>query len=373
MRWNMLWCIWMLAFCLCAGCGERTGNTQETAAVTNERVTSEGELQGVTIRIYHADDMAENICVNTALTEEITPEILVLNLAAYEVLPESVQVESFSLEKEKAANSEQEVRRLFLDLSADFGEYLSSVGTGSEHMIMGSVVNTFLDAYGASSMKVTAGGKTLETGRQVYDDWLEEYDYVQATYSVIDGLLEENGTIFCYPQLQGCSDTELQEKWNSIIEEKVETMAGELGEGASLSGNYEVKTMNDELLSLLLSGEISGAGAAYPSRFQFTYNIDMKTGEGIRLAHYRDVDQIAEDMMNGKNYTVSGELSAEFQARLTVLYGDAAQLAAALRGFDFGKGQEQYPAGYSWQEDGKTWLCMEVPHALGDYVNVELD
>ena len=130
--------------------------------------------------------------------------------------------------------------------------------------------------------------------------------------------------------------------------------------------------MNDELLSILVSGEISPAGAAYPSRFQYTYNIDMKTGENIRLAHYRNVDQIAEDMLNGENYTVSGGLASEFQERLTFLYGDAKQLAAVLRGFDFGKGQEEHPAGYSYREDGRTWLCIEVPHALGDFVNIEL-
>ncbi len=400
MRQERLWCIWILMLCLCAGCSGRmdqqnmrsvkqeslgaenavpedAGNSEpedeaensdksiSPAAATNERMTSDGELQGITIRIYHSDEAAEHICVNTALTEKITPEILLLNLSSYGMIPEDVKVESFSAEK-------GETRRLTLDLSPDFSDYLNSMGTSGEYLVMGSLVNTFLDAYNASAVKVTAGGAVIETGHQIYDGWLEQYDYVKASYSVSDGLLQKDKVNFCYPQLQNCTDTELQEKWNRIIKEKVESMAEELKEGASLYGKYDIKTMNDELLSILFSGDISNPGVSYSSRFQFTYNIDMKTGESIRLAHYRDVDQIAEDMMNGKNYTVSGELASEFQARLTVLYGDARQLAAALRGFDFGKGQEQYPGGYSWQEDGKTWLSIEVPHALGDYVNVEL-
>ena len=400
MRQERLWCIWILMLCLCAGCSGRmdqqnmrsvkqeslgaenavpedAGNSEpedeaensdksiSPAAATNERMTSDGELQGITIRIYHSDEAAEHICVNTALTEKITPEILLLNLSSYGMIPEDVKVESFSAEK-------GETRRLTLDLSPDFSDYLNSMGTSGEYLVMGSLVNTFLDAYNASAVKVTAGRAVIETGHQIYDGWLEQYDYVKASYSVADGLLQEDNVSFCYPQLQNCTDVELQEKWNSIIKEKVESMAEELKEGASLYGNYDIKTMNDELLSILFSGDISSPDSAYSSRFQFTYNIDMKTGESIRLAHYRDVDQIAEDMMNGRNYTVSGELASEFQARLTVLYGDARQLAAALRGFDFGKGQEQHPGGYSWQEDGKTWLSIEVPHALGDYVNVEL-
>lgn len=400
-----LWRVWILALCLCAGCGgkpegqaaradaEETGpdsrmkhtdGSKEDAAeeageedglemAVNERETPDGELQGITIQIYHADDMAEHICVNTALTEEVTPEILLMNLASYGMLPESVQVEQFSVEKAGGKGEEQEAVRLILDLSSDFADHLSSMGTSGELLVMGSLVNTFLDAYDASLIKVTAGGETLETGHQIYDGWLELYDYVQASYSVAEGLLQEGASTFSYPQLQDCADTAIQEKWNSIIEKKVRDLAESLEEGDSLWGSYDVKTINDELLSLVVSGEISAPSAAYPFRFQYTYNIDMKTGENIRLAHYRNVDQIAEDMMNGENYRVIGALASEFQERLAVLYGDAGQLALSLRGFDFGKGQAEQPAGYSWQEDGKTWLSIEVPHALGDYVNVELE
>ena len=295
-----------------------------------------------------------------------------MNLASYGMLPDTVTVKSFSEGTETAKDGTVTDKRLTLNLSEDFGTWLSSMGTSGETMVMGSLVNTFLDAYDASAIKVTVDGAVLETGHQVYDGWLELYSYVQASYSVSEGLLQEGAVTFSYPQIQDCSNTELQEKWNSIMEKKAEEMAEGLAEGSSLQGAFDVKTMNDELLSILVSGEISAAGAAYPSRFQYTYNIDMKTGENIRLAHHVNVNQVAEDMMNGKNYTVSGELASEFQERLTVLYGDAEQLAAALRGFDFGKGQNEHPAGYSYQEDGQTWLCMEVPHALGDFVNIEL-
>lgn len=350
---------------------KKAGDTEEQEElVLNERQTQDGEVQGITIRIYHGDDMAENICVNTALTEEITPEILIMNLVSYQVLPDTVTVESFSEETETAKDGTVTDKRLLLDLSSDFGSWLSSMGTSGEMIVMGSLVNTFLDAYDASAMKVTVEGQVLETGHQIYDGWLELYSYVQASYSVTSGMLQEGTVTFSYPQIQDAPDTELQSQWNERIENKVETMAAELEEGTTLTGSYDVKTMNDELLSILVSGEISSASAAYPSRFQYTYNIDMKTGENIRLAHYMDVNQIAENMMNGEGYTVDKELASEFQERLTILYGNTEQLATALKGFDFGEGQNEHPAGYSYRENGQTWLCMEVPHALGDFVNV---
>ena len=185
---------------------------EQERPVLNERETPAGEVEGITIRIYHSDDAAENICVNTAMTEEITPEILIMNLASYGMLPDTVTVKRFSEGTETAKDGTVTDKRLTLNLSEDFGTWLSSMGTSGETMVMGSLVNTFLDAYDASAIKVTVDGAVLETGHQVYDGWLELYSYVQASYSVSEGLLQEGAVTFSYPQIQDCSNTELQEK-----------------------------------------------------------------------------------------------------------------------------------------------------------------
>ena len=87
------------------------------APAQNERLTKEGDGYGISIRIYHSDDMAENICFNTTMTRGVTPEILVMNLAAYGMLPDAVTVQDFSIETE--VEKETTETRLQLDLSAD--------------------------------------------------------------------------------------------------------------------------------------------------------------------------------------------------------------------------------------------------------------
>ena len=74
---------------------------EQERPVLNERETPAGEVEGITIRIYHSDDAAENICVNTAMTEEITPEILIMNLASYGMLPDTVTVKAFLKERRR--------------------------------------------------------------------------------------------------------------------------------------------------------------------------------------------------------------------------------------------------------------------------------
>lgn len=104
---------------------------------------------------------------------------------------------------------------------------------------------------------------------------------------------------------------------------------------------------------------------------RYTYNIDMASGINIRLAHVQDVERLAENLLEGVGYTVQGEEPEEFLSRLSILYGDAKQLALCLKGYDLGQDGD-IPTGYSYQKDGCTHLCMEVPHALGDYVDVVL-
>ena len=66
------------------------------------------------------------------------------------------------------------------------------------------------------------------------------------------------------------------------------------------------------------------------------------------------------------------DLADYFRERLEAIYDSPDALAQSLAGYDYSE-DGTAPYGYSYLVDGKVWICMEVPHALGDYIEIELD
>ena len=49
------------------------------------------------------------------------------------------------------------------------------MGSTGEYYIIGSVCNTFLDAYGCEKIKITVENATLETGHAEFSGYLTRY------------------------------------------------------------------------------------------------------------------------------------------------------------------------------------------------------
>lgn len=86
-------------------------------------------------------------------------------LIAEDVLNENVALNSVELQNDQ----------LLLDFNSAYFDQLVTYGTSGELMMMGSVVNTYLDAYDAQSVVITADGEIMESGHVVYDFPLEFY------------------------------------------------------------------------------------------------------------------------------------------------------------------------------------------------------
>lgn len=117
-----------------SACGRREGSGKSAAVpqedISGERTENTGS-SGIPIRIFHSDDSKENLCVSMARTEEITPEILLLNLSFYQMVPDTMTAQDFERKKQ------EDGLLLTLDLPEDFEEYLSGLDASEEACFYG--------------------------------------------------------------------------------------------------------------------------------------------------------------------------------------------------------------------------------------------
>ena len=124
-------------------------NEQDTATVP----------QLISYAVYVPNDNADGFHVITASGETVSAETVLAELKKQNVLPEAISLNSFHLEN----------GLITMDLNQAFADIICSMGTSGELMIVGSVVNTFLEAFQAESVSFTVDGEILESGHTIYD------------------------------------------------------------------------------------------------------------------------------------------------------------------------------------------------------------
>lgn len=359
-----------------AGCGvKETGSellTQAEEAVVPVEQTVEPAAretpEGIALHIYSGDEQAENIVQRTVYVEEVNENVVAEQLAAALGMDAGMSVKSLTFGMHGGD------RVAVLDLDKAFSDYVNRLGVAGEYIVMGSLTNTFLDCYQCGLLLVKTEGRVLETGHTVYEEYLEMYPYVESAYQIREELLEEEGLSIACPQIAGLGDEHIQEKWNRIMLDNEKQAMESWKGGGTYIVTYTVKTMTADVLSILCDRIMESGEGVSPDRstFKYTYNIDLNTGESIRLKNYVDVEKTAENILAGTGYYVDETLARDFAERIHSIYADPGELARALEGYDYSE-EGGAPYGYSYLEAGRVWLCMEIPHESGDYMEIELD
>ncbi len=372
-KWTGYLTMIILGICV-AGCGRKeTGSellteTQEAVVPVKEVVEPvvEETTEGIALHIYRGDAQAENIVQETVYVDKVTEQTVMEQLVQALEMDGSAGLKSISFGMHGGD------RVAILDLNQAFADYLNRLGTAGENIVMGSLTNTFLDCYQCELLLVTAEGKVLETGHSIYEEYLEMYPFVEASYQVREELLTGDGIRISCPQIEGLGDERIQEKWNRImLATEEQSMSGWEGEG-TYEASWTVKTQTADVLSILMEGKVQGKEEEEAYTFKYTYNIDLNTGASIRLKDHVNVEKVAENMFAGTGYYVDETLAPYFVERLNSIYESPEALARSLEGYDYSE-EGGAPYGYSYLSDGKVWICMEVPHSLGDYIEIELD
>ena len=128
------------------------------------------EDESTEITIYTSNDDATAFVSDSVKIDELTPENIVNALIEKSVLSSDVQV--LKCDKQTVDG----VESLEIDFNEAFGAYVCSMGTTGEYYTIGSVVNTFLDAYGCEKVKITVEGNTLETGHAEYPGYMNRFE-----------------------------------------------------------------------------------------------------------------------------------------------------------------------------------------------------
>lgn len=119
------------------------------------------------ITLYYADQQTGDM---TTTTVSIKNEKDIWNaLKEYGILSEDCELNQMTIDKEN--------RTIDLDFNEATGKRVRGMGTTGEYQIVGSIVNTFLEAYDCDSIKLTEEGNVFQSGHAIYDGYNERYTF----------------------------------------------------------------------------------------------------------------------------------------------------------------------------------------------------
>lgn len=162
----------MMAFALCSCSDTETVIVEPTpAAVESPAPTPEitepveitetvEAIPEYVVNIYYGDDNAEKILYEGAIINELSAQSLADKLLEKGVFSEKITVNSFTVDNYNI---------IHLDLDDSFAAQINSMGTSGEYIMMGSLVNTVLDAFDADGLMLTVNGEIFESGHSIYD------------------------------------------------------------------------------------------------------------------------------------------------------------------------------------------------------------
>ena len=185
---SLLFCL-ALGFSLCA-CGEQTPPpttpepddvaapilpvpedsqepVPEVSAEPSEEPSAAPEVSeepsaapGISVTLYKGDDNAEFVVPVECEIAEQSPQAIVDKLFELGVFGSAVTANSFTVDNSNV---------IHLDMGQDFAAQIFSSGTAGEHIMVGSLVNSFISVFEADAVLITVDGNPFESGHALYD------------------------------------------------------------------------------------------------------------------------------------------------------------------------------------------------------------
>lgn len=201
--------------------------------------------------------------------------------------------------------------------------------------------------------------------------WIDRVAGEQAVMYSVETQVYENGIIkLTYPQFSGMQNTEIQTKLNEEIKQVL--LQGSTVEGlTAYEYQYEIASMGAGVVSFVFRGYVNYEGSPYPVNDVKTLNLNLNTGENVRLKDYADVATVVSSLETARGYEVISEGVEKDDFSAFMNNGYVTDYAITLLDYDVDLTNLTFvPMGFSCIRDNQLVLFIEVEHALGDYVEL---
>lgn len=215
---------------------------------------------------------------------------------------------------------------------------------------------------------------TAMTEEEEIIPWVDRVAGEQAVSYSVETVVYEDGIVkITYPQLTGMQNTEIQTKLNEGIKQAL--LQGSTAEGlTAYEYQYEVASMGAGVVSFVFRGYLNYEGSPYPTNDVKTLNLNLLTGESVRLKSYADVATVVSSLETDWGYEVVSEGVEKDDFSAFMNNGYVTDYAMTLLDYDMDfKNLSFVPAGFSCIRDNHLVLFVEVEHAMGDYVEIIFD
>lgn len=197
----------------------------------------------------------------------------------------------------------------------------------------------------------------------------------ETSFETIPETLQDGNLTIEYPQLSPVQDGAVEQQINEVIKEDVSLFMNDYKDpDASLNMDYKIMLQNDEILSIVYTGDYSFTGGMYPSHFLFTTNIDMKTGEKIKLTDRFVIDEAFIDSFKQSPYIDREENQSNYMEKKAAVteYVFRQDLLEAFKNADQPSFVKNLYGVYTYYTEDALIISIQVPHVLGDHAEFKL-
>ncbi|SHH18914.1 hypothetical protein [Desulfosporosinus lacus] len=190
----------------------------------------------------------------------------------------------------------------------------------------------------------------------------DKYDIVKATF-------RDKTIMINYPQISNLSDSGKEEIVNKLIMASALEVLDNYKDDISslkLDMDFEIKYKGTDLLSIQYLGTSSVKDSAYPVNLIQTANIDLRKEKNLTLS---DVVTMGDGFINkftdGKYIAYGSDLDLNSGGVLKDVLSDFSSK-------DLEESFKQHSAKFYFTKD-TLGVSVEVPHAVGDHLEMEMD